>query len=347
MPQRHVAGTKSQYVRTQEKVDGIVIVINCDQFCYGDGCNSKCDAEKCSLVCTGGACNMTCPSGVKECNLHCVLGGSCNSKCNAEKCSLDCGGGACNMTCPSGVKECHLNCADGKCHFNCDAEHCQRNCAGGCRTPIDPGSGITCNRCWPPSYCNAEKCTLPCTWGGCNMSCPSSVKYCDQICTGGRCRSKCDAEKCVLGCTGGGCNMACPSGVKECNLYCTGGGCHFDCDAEKCTLDCTGGGCTEVKSTTTKRPGSSSGSSLQVGAHTYMMMVLAQIATTRSARRLASLLVAICDQNPHHICVYSCAKCVGLFCKEIYHAWSSRETTTNNSFLKGKRRSAKAINQNT
>ncbi len=250
----------------------------CDQFCYGDGCSSKCDAEKCSLVCTGGACNMTCPSGVKECNLYCVRGGSCNSKCNAEKCSLDCGGGACNMTCPSGVKECHLNCADGKCHFNCDAEHCQRNCAGGCRTPIDPGSYITCSRCWPPSYCNAEKCTLPCTWGGCNMSCPSSVKYCDQICTGGRCRSKCDAEKCVLDCTGGGCNMACPSGVKECNLYCTGGGCHFDCDAEKCTLDCTGGGCTEVKSTTTKRPGSSSGSSLQVGAAVGLFSMLALVA---------------------------------------------------------------------
>ena len=73
------------------------------------------------------------------------------------------------------------------------------------------------------------------------MTCKSSVKYCDQYCTGGGCNSKCDAEKCMLGCTGGACNMTCPSGVKECHLTCTVGGCHFNCDADYCQQDCLWG----------------------------------------------------------------------------------------------------------
>ena len=93
---------------------------------------------------------------------------------------------------------------------------------------ISSASNASCTGCWPPSECNATgNCTSYCVGGVCNMTCSQSVKYCDQICTGGDCDSKCEAENCKLVCSRGGCNMTCPAGVKDCHLICTDGGC--DC----------------------------------------------------------------------------------------------------------------------
>ena len=121
---------------------------------------------------------------------------------------------------------------------------------------VESVSNTTCtgDGCWPSSECNAGNCTVPCRSGRCNMTCSSSVNYCDQICTGGECNSKCDAEKCKLGCSNGRCDMTCSRDVQECHLICTGGGCSFKCDAKTCKLDCPGGACTKIKSSTTKKP---------------------------------------------------------------------------------------------
>ena len=124
------------------------------------------------------------------------LNTECNQRCekqNVTQCpAMKCIGNACQQYC-MGSSKCSMSCSGGS---RCIQE-CQGGPPGGCEH-------VTCS---------SSECLQTC--GHCTMECTSSVKKCQQYCTGGNCHLKCLAADCKPECSRGTCTYSGGTAVRS------------------------------------------------------------------------------------------------------------------------------------
>jgi hypothetical protein len=188
----------------------------------GDSCapGHVCNAGQCSLLCSGTLVNCAgvCVDPHTD-RSHCGATPGCGSQGQGSaglscQSGYVCNDGACSLSCPAGLVRCGTTCVDP----NQDRNHC------GATLGCGAGSGSA------GAVCGAG---LVCNQGTCDVSCPSELVRCGDVCVDpDQDRSHCGATP-GCGTSGGSSGVACQSGY-----VCNQGACSLSCSDS--LVNCSG-----------------------------------------------------------------------------------------------------------
>lgn len=252
-----LCGLTAQYDTCQQSCDSrigecdalnCVASRTCIQICSRSNCgNITSDAIDCTQTCSTGNCStMACPhKSTKTCS---QLSGK-EMTCKANSCTQVCSDNYCQIACPNEGYNCTQTAVTADAAMECDRAVCQQGCTSNkeqCNMKcISSEVAGNCQQACVTSTCRSmtcesSNCTQGCVSGECNVTCPTGVKYCQQVAVQANVTMKCDANVCEQVCTTGNCSMTCSSSVKKCHQVCSSGNCLLQCDSENCMVDCFG-----------------------------------------------------------------------------------------------------------